>query len=416
MKTSPANEVVNVSPEEPQVVQQVQAISALLHECNESNDPADQVQPEVCAARILIIDDEPINLKLARKYLKEAGYHNVTATSDSSSAIPLIRELRPALILLDLMMPVVDGLQLLQLLRAEPELRQIPVIVLTATDDRATKLTALDLGACDFLTKPVDLTDLLPRIRNVLAVKAYQDHLHHYARELERQVQERTAELEASRLEVIHCLGRAAEYRDNETGKHVIRVGRFVGVIARALGIDEKTAVLLENAAPLHDMGKIGIPDAVLLKPGRLDQAEIDIMRKHAEYGSDIVSTIDRRGFKELISHTALGAEMMLGSGSPILRAASVIAMTHHERWDGTGYPCRLKGEQIPIEGRITAVADVFDALSSKRPYKPALPFDECFRILEQNRGSHFDPRVLDAFFSRQEEIIRIRIEFADEE
>lgn len=396
------------------VEQRLQGIEDMLLACQDSALGADEPYARIATAQILIIDDEPVNLKVARKYLKEAGYCNVTATSDSRAALEIIRSQQPALILLDLMMPDVDGLELLRRLRADAALRQIPVIVLTATDDQSMKLAALELGASDFLPKPVDPTDLLPRIRNVLTVKAYQDHLQHYAHELERQVQQRTAELEASRLEVIYCLGRAAEYRDNETGKHVVRVGRYVGVIARGLGMDEQTAVLLETAAPLHDMGKIGIPDAVLLKPGRLDEREIEIMRKHAEYGCDIVSTMNRAGWKDHASHTSLGAQLLDQTCSPLLRMASVIALTHHERWDGTGYPRQLRGEEIPIEGRITAVADVFDALSSNRPYKPAMPFDECFRVLEESRGTHFDPRVLDVFLAHKELILRIRSENPD--
>lgn len=371
---------------------------------------------DVSSAKILIIDDEPVNIKVARKYLREAGYQNCDATVDSTSAVTRIRADKPDLVLLDLIMPTIDGLEILKSIRADRELFQTPIIVLTAADDRTLKLAALELGANDFLTKPVDPTDLLPRLRNVLSVKAYQDHLRNYARELERQVQERTAELEASRLEVIYCLGRAAEYRDNDTGKHVIRVGRYVGVIARGMGLDEEQVRLLEHAAPLHDMGKIGIPDSILLKPGKLDENEIRIMRRHAEYGCNIVSTINREPSQEYISHTAFGAEFMHQNCSPILRVASVIALSHHEKWDGSGYPFGLKGEEIPLEGRITAVADVFDALGTKRPYKAALPVDECFQIMEQNRGTHFDPRVLDAFFDRKGEIIRIRVEFADDE
>lgn len=414
MTMAPANQMNTASSAATTLDHDFDSLERLISESASSDSPTrDQ---HVFSAEILIIDDEPVNLKVAQKYLKEAGYQNVSSTCDSRNALSLIQQRQPDLVLLDLMMPDVDGLALLRLMRAEPKLRQIPVIVLTATDERSVKRTALELGANDFLTKPVDPTDLLPRIRNVLGVKAFQDHLQHYARELERQVQERTAELEASRLEVIYCLGRAAEYRDNETGRHVVRVGRYVGVIARALGLDEATSTLLETAAPLHDMGKIGIPDSVLLKPGRLDESEYEIMRKHAEYGCDIVSTINYGNCETFTSHTALGAEFMHRTCSPLLRAASVIALSHHERWDGTGYPQRLKGEAIPIEGRITAVADVFDALSSKRPYKPALPLNECFRIMEQNRGTHFDPTVLDAFFSRKDDIVRIKLANPDEE
>jgi putative two-component system response regulator len=394
---------------------QFAALDSLLHSSLNDDGGRSGAQRDVSAARLLIVDDEPINVKVVCRYLREAGYKNYNATNDSTTAIDLIRSEQPDLILLDLMMPDVDGLQILRMVRDDRRLQQTPVVVLTATDDRSTKLAALELGANEFLMKPVDPTDLLPRIRNVLAVKAYQDHLTNYARELERKVQERTAELEASRLEVIYCLGRAAEYRDNETGKHIIRVGRYVGVIARAYGLDDDTVRLLENAAPLHDMGKIGIPDAVLLKPGRLDEAEIEIMRRHTEYGCDIVSTMNRDEWGGYARHTSLGADFMFKTSSPILKVASIIAMTHHERWDGTGYPRGLKGEDIPLEGRITAVADVFDALSTKRPYKKSLPNDECFRIMEENRGTHFDPRVLDAFFASKEEILKIRVDYADE-
>lgn len=408
---SASPEVVPWSPSTPSPIVVPSRPLVTANTVRRAHDP----HPEILLARILIVDDEPVNLKVARKYLREAGYSNVETSSDARAALEQVRKQPPALILLDLIMPEMDGLQFLQAVRSAEDLWQIPVIVLTATDDQEVKLSALELGANDFLTKPVDPTELLPRIRNVLSVKAYQDRLEQHARELELQVQLRTAELEASRLEVIYCLGRAAEYRDNETGKHVVRVGRFVGVIARELGLDERFAALLETAAPLHDMGKIGIPDAVLLKPGKLDETEFEIMRKHAEYGCDIVSTINRDGWQDYISHTSLGADLMCRDGSPLLRAASIIALTHHERWDGTGYPRRLKGEEIPIEGRITAVADVFDALSSKRPYKPALPWDECFRVMEENRGKHFDPRVLDAFMARRDEIMRIKLANMDE-
>lgn len=395
---------------------QFATIDSLLESTLQDDSVPAEPQRDVSAARILIVDDEPINVKVVCRYLREAGYRNCNATNDSTTAVDLIRSEQPDLVLLDLMMPQVDGLQILKLVRQDRLLKQMPVVVLTATDDRSTKQAALELGANEFLTKPVDPTDLLPRIRNVLTVKAYQDHLTNYARELERKVQERTAELEASRLEVIYCLGRAAEYRDNETGKHIIRVGRYVGVIARGLGLDEATVRLFENAAPLHDMGKIGIPDAVLLKPGRLDEAEIEIMRRHTEYGCDIVSTMNREEWRGYAMHTSLGADFMLKTCSPILKIASVIAMTHHERWDGTGYPRGLKGEEIPLEGRITAVADVFDALGTKRPYKKSMPVEECFRIMAENRGTHFDPRVLDAFFASQDEILKIRVDYADEE
>ena len=367
-------------------------------------------------SRIMIVDDEPITIKVVRKYLCQGGYEDFVMTSDSTQAINMVREQNPDIVLLDLMMPDVDGISILQTLRCDALHAQTPVLVLTATDDRNLKRAALESGATDFLHKPVDPTDLVPRVRNALAAKAYQDQLKTYAFELEREVQRRTAEVDASRLELIYCLGRAAEYRDNETGRHVIRVGRYASIISHAMGLDRETISLLEQAAPLHDMGKIGIPDAVLLKPGRLDSDEMAVMRRHTEYGASIVSTMDHDDWGQYASHTCLGAELMQRNRSPVLKMAATIAMTHHEKWDGSGYPAGLRGEEIPIEGRITAVADVFDALSSKRPYKPALPAEKCFAIIEEGRGNHFDPRVVDAFMSERDAVLKVRVELADDE
>ncbi|MDA1051758.1 MAG: response regulator [Planctomycetota bacterium] len=369
---------------------------------------------DISTSRIMFVDDEPINFKVVRKYLKDAGYQCFTATSDSTCAMDLLRAEPPDVLLLDLMMPQVSGLEILRQLRSEPASATLPVIILTATYDRTLRQSALELGATDFIRKPVDPTDLLPRVQNALAMKAYQDHLKNQAEQLEAEVRRRTAELEASRLEVIHCLGRAAEFRDNDTGHHIIRVGRYVGVIAAMLGLDEQTVALLEQAAPLHDMGKIGIPDSILLKPGRLDEEEVNLMRKHTEYGRKIVSTVESDEWVTLAEH-AVGNPSLLGkTQSPLLQLAASIAATHHERWDGTGYSLGLSGEDIPIEGRITAVADVFDALTSKRPYKPAFDVESALQIMRDGRGTHFDPRVLDAFLSRIDDILAIKQELAD--
>ncbi len=365
-------------------------------------------------ATIMIIDDEPLNIKVAAKYLKMAGYERISSTSDSPSAMEAIARVDPDVLLLDVMMPEVDGLEILSRLRADHRWQYLPVLILTAARDREIKQRALLLGATDFLPKPIDPSDLLPRIANALTIKFYQDQTLAYADTLERRVRERTAELTASRLELIHCLGRAAEYRDNETGRHVIRVGRYAGVIARALGLDEEMAEMLEHASPLHDVGKIGIPDAILLKPGRLTPEEMEIMQKHSQLGSKVFEAISGTEKGLYLRHADLGAKIIGETQSPLLRMVATIALTHHEKWDGSGYPLALAGEEIPIEGRITAVADVYDALSSKRPYKPAFPREKCFAIMRSERGKHFDPRVLDAFFSRHEEIVQIQIECAD--
>jgi putative two-component system response regulator len=266
----------------------------------------------------------------------------------------------------------------------------LPVLILTAVDDRDTKTQPLDLGATDFLPKSIDPTDLLPRIR--------------------------TAELEESRQEVIQCLARAAEYRDNDTGRHVIRVGRYVGLIARELGLEVCAVELLEQAALLHDVGKIGVPDSILLKPGKLDPEEMERMQRHCGYGHRIFEGMSAEESTAYAAHTSLGARMIQQCRAPVLRLAAQIALTHHEKWDGSGYPRGLAGTAIPLEGRITAVADVFDALSSQRPYKPPFPLEKCFTILEEGRGKHFDPQILDAFFARRDEIVDVQLACADVE
>ena len=366
------------------------------------------------SAKIMIVDDEPIIIKVTRKYLQAEGYEQFVTTSDSPGALDLIRQERPDVVLLDIMMPEVDGLTILENLRRDPELQFIPVIILTASSDRDTKLKALKLGATDFLAKPLDPNDLTARLRNVLTVKVYQDQLKDYSAQLEDQVRQRTAQLAASRLDVIRCLARACEYRDDNTGHHVIRVGRYVGVIARQLGFDEYRIEVIEHAAQLHDLGKIGVPDDILLRPGKLDPQEFELIKKHCGQGRDIVQPMVDEERRMLQEHTKKGLQILEAGTSPILSVAARIAMTHHENWDGSGYPLGLAGEEIPIEGRITALADVYDALSTKRPYKPIFPRDKCLDILNDDRGIRFDPTVLDAFLAGLEEVICIQVEYAD--
>lgn len=367
-------------------------------------------------AKVMIVDDEPINIKIVQKYLKLAGYRNFVTSSDPPMVFDMVTSTMPDVILLDVMMPMISGLDILKRLRGDARVAHIPTIILTASDSEETKIEALNLGASDFLSKPFNSSELVLRLRNALLVKAYDDHLKDHASELTRQVRLRTAELAASRLELIHCLARAAEYRDNETGRHVLRVGRYAGILARQMGLDEETVELIEHAAPLHDMGKVGIPDEILLKPGKLTPEEFEIMQKHSAYGKHTFEPMSCDEWRMFKSHTFLGEMIMDVQSSPIITMAAKIALTHHEKWDGSGYPLGLCGQDIPISGRITAVADVFDALSSKRPYKPAFPIDRCFATIEQGRGTHFDPRVLDAFLACREAIVEVRIEYADVE
>ena len=371
---------------------------------------------QILQSRIMIIDDQPLNIKVLQKYLSLEGYSDFVDCCEPIHALEMIRSERPDIILLDIMMPQVSGTVILEQVRSDPKLAHIPVIILTASSDVETRQESLQLGATDFLMKPVDPLELIPRMRNSLALKHSRDQLVTINDELEARIKQRTAELNTSRLEVIHCLGRASEYRDNETGRHVIRVGRYVGIIARELGLDEKTAEIFELAAPLHDVGKIGIPDAILLKPDKLTPDEFEVMQRHCNYGKRTFEEMENDDWNTFRLHTTVGNDIFKGTQSPFLRVASNIALTHHEWWDGTGYPLGLAGEDIPLEGRITAVADVFDALSSKRPYKSAFPLAKCFDIMESERGTHFDPTVLDAFIRCRDQIIETQIRFADTE
>jgi putative two-component system response regulator len=365
-------------------------------------------------AKLMIVDDEPVNVKVVQKHLKLAGYRNFVTSTDSTAALELISKEMPDVILIDIMMPHVSGLEILQQARDDERLSHIPIIVLTASDNEQTKMEALKLGAAEFLSKPVNASELIVRVRNALLIKVQHDRLKNYAHDLERQVQRRTAELATSRLELILCLARAAEFRDNETGHHVVRVGRYAELIARQLGLDERFVELIGHAAPLHDMGKVGIPDSVLMKPGKLTPDEFETMRKHSVFGKRTFEPMSSDEYRTFKSHTFMGEKIMDVQSSPIITVSAAIALTHHEKWDGTGYPLGLKGEQIPLVGRITAVADVFDALSSKRPYKPAFELDRCFKIIEEGRGTHFDPEVLDAFLACREAVTRIYTELAD--
>lgn len=363
---------------------------------------------------IMIVDDESYNVLVVRKFLQHAGYENFITTTESPQAIDLMKRDLPDMVLLDIMMPEVSGIDILRVMKITPELSTIPVIILTASPDPALKTQALELGATDFLAKPVDPSELVLRVRNVLAAKSHFDMLAKYSVDLERKVAERTRELEASRRHIIFCLARASEFRDNDTGHHVIRVGKYAGAIARELGYSQMQVEALEQAAQLHDVGKIGIPDAILHKPGKLDPDEYDFIKKHPGYGKQIIECMPDNEWKNLKHHTKLGGQLLDIKTEPIMRMASRIALTHHEWWNGEGYPLGLAGEDIPIEGRITAIADVYDALSSARPYKKPFSREKCFEMLEEKRGTQFDSRVLDAFFNRVDDIVDIQIRYAD--
>jgi putative two-component system response regulator len=367
-------------------------------------------------AKIMIVDDEAINVKVVRKYLQGFGYTNFLTCNQSPRVMELAREQRPDIVLLDIMMPEVSGIEILQAIRSDHLLHRIPVIILTAVGDARIKQQTLELGATDFLTKPVDPSELVLRVGNALVVKTHYDHLATYSEQLERQVRARTVELMASRRGLVQTLARAAEYRDNETAHHIGRVGRYVGIIARQLGMPREIAELLEEASLLHDVGKLGIPDAILLKPGRLTPEEREIMKQHCAFGRRIIQQSPDSTWQRYGARSQLDSIDPRNANAWLIPVAATIAQTHHERWDGDGYPLGLAGEAIPLEGRITAVADVFDALSTRRPYKEAYPFEKCLEIMERGRATHFDPQVLDAFLSRTDGVQQVQIDLADGE
>ena len=379
-------------------------------------DKSDVTSNVMERSKIMIVDDEPLNIKVIRKYLNRARCSEFVVSSDPHEVPRLIDQEKPDLVLLDVDMPNISGLDILRMVRSDKQHDMLPVIFVTALEDSDIKHEALEMGATDFLTKPIDPTELVPRVKNILTTKAYQDRLRDYTQKLEMEIHRQTLLLEDANREIIHCLARASEYRDNETGRHVIRVGLYSGLIADTIKFSPKLVEQIQQAATLHDVGKIGIPDAILLKPGKLTPEEYEMMQRHSSYGKKILKSVEGNDYQALLTHTSLGAEIMGDCQSPLLKLAKVISLTHHEKWDGSGYPLGLAGEDIPIEGRIVAIADVFDALSSKRPYKPAFPLEKCIEILSENRGTHFDPELLDAFLSRRDDIVLIQIEHSDDE
>jgi len=341
-------------------------------------------------ARILIVDDQQANVRLLERVLESAGYTQVFGTTDSREAVPLALQCRPDLILLDLSMPHMDGFEVMRQLgqHLSPD-EYLPILVLTADITSEAKQQALSIGAKDFLTKPFEITEVLLRIRNLLHARFLHVALQGQNQVLDQKVRERTRQLEKAHLEILERLALAAEYRDDCTGRHTQRVGRLSALLAGALGLAEEEVVLFRRAAPLHDVGKIGIPDLILLKPGRLTPEEFAVMK----------------------THTTIGARILSGGSFPLLKLAEEIALRHHERWDGSGYPGGLAGEAIPLSGRILAVADSFDALTHERPYKQAWPVEEAMAEVASQSGRQFDPRVVAAFLAFPPHVLHAGLE-----
>lgn len=331
----------------------------------------------ITSARILVVDDEEMNVRLLRRILERHGYENVKSTTDGREVTALVQEYQPDLILLDLHMPPPDGFDVLREL--EPWLiggGHLQVLVLTGDASYESKRSALSLGARDFLSKPFDGVEALLRIHNLLETRFLYKALENQNSFLETRVEARTSDLRRSQFEILERLARAAEIRDDDTGRHTRRVGELAANLAVALDMDPRMADVLRRAAPLHDVGKIGIPDSILLKPGALSPEEIALMR----------------------THTTIGAQILAGGQSELMIVAERIALSHHERWDGNGYPHAIAGNDIPIEARIVAVADCVDALTHNRPYRPAWPLEAVLEEMRQESGAHFDPEVIEAF------------------
>ncbi len=334
-------------------------------------------------ATILVVDDIPENIITLSGILRDK--YRVVFATNGLEALELVQKQKVDLILLDVMMPDMDGFEVCQHLKANIMTRDIPVIFVTALGDVHNEAKGLELGAADYLHKPCHSAIVLLRV---------QMHLEriHQNLALENLVRERTAELNDTRIEILRRLGRAAEYRDNETGMHVIRVSKITYLLALAAGVTESHAQLLLNASPLHDIGKIGIPDYILTKPGPLEPEEMLIMKTHPNIGAKIIG-----------EHP-----------SELLQMARVIALTHHEKWDGSGYPAQLNGEDIPLAGRIVAITDVFDALTSTRPYKSAWTVDAALAYMQSQVGIAFDPHLYQLFVKLIPDILTIRQEFSD--
>jgi putative two-component system response regulator len=336
-------------------------------------------RPDATWAKILIVDDQEPNVILLERMLEQWGYANVTSTTQSHQVPSLCARTPPDLLLLDLQMPKPDGFDLMDILA--PMIEQsprLPVLVLTADITTATRQRALAAGARDFLSKPLDPIEVRLRIANLLETRGLEREMLGQNQVLEGAVRERTADLERARVELLERLALAAEYRDDNTQEHAQRVGRTVAQLADAMDLPTGDVEVLLRAAPLHDIGKIGVPDAILLKSAPLTLEEFAVMR----------------------AHTTIAAEILSGSEFAIHQTAERIASSHHERWDGDGYPNGLAGEEIPLAGRLAALADVFDALVHERPYKPAWPMERAVEEILSLRGTHFDPDVIDAFLT----------------
>jgi putative two-component system response regulator len=357
---------------------------------------------------VLVVDDQPENLAMMAELLRGRFRTRIAATGEK--ALQIASSALPDLIVLDVVMPGIDGYEVCRRLKADPLTAGIPVIFLTASDDRQHESLGFQIGAVDFVGKPFHPEIFLARIGTHVALKCANDALRRYSEDLAGEVRRRTRDLALVQDITIHAMASLAETRDNETGNHIRRTQQYVRVLALALVqrdeprfrdvLDSATIELLYKSSPLHDIGKVGVPDHILLKPGKHTPEEFERMKLHAVYGRDAIAR----------------AEATLGTETSFLRFAREIVYSHHEKWDGTGYPDGLSGERIPLSARLMAVADVYDALISRRVYKKAFSHEEAVEIIRKGRGSHFDPEITDVFIEQSEVFRRIASEYGDAE
>jgi len=340
---------------------------------------------------ILIVDDTELNIETLMELLDDK--YDLLASTDGEDALEIVSDEHIDLILLDIMMPGIDGYEVCQRLKRDPKTEDIPIIFITAKTDEDSIKKAYDVGAVDYITKPFRAKEVLSRVANHLALSRQQHYLEAMVAQKTQELQDINSELEDTQREIVFTMGAIGEQRSKETGNHVRRVAHYSEVLALGYGLDKRTAKLIKEASPMHDIGKVAIPDEILNKPARFTDDEFEIMKKHA----------------------ALGYEMLKYSHRELLKASAIVAYEHHEKWDGTGYPRGISGDEIHIYGRITAVADVFDALGSERVYKHAWRDEEIFTLFKEERGKHFEPKLVDIFFENIDKILAIRDQFKDE-
>lgn len=345
---------------------------------------------QIFNARVLILDDQKLHAFFLKEVLQQQGYKNILCLMDPLKAIPTCKDFKPDLIILDLLMPHLDGFQVMGQLHNFRLEHYLPILAVSADKSTDIRLRALQSGATDFLDKPFENVEIIIKIRNMIELRILHNQIASQNKLLEFKVNERTKELRYTQYDIIRRLAQAAEFRDGDTGIHIIRMSQYAKKLGEALGLNDEECDLLHHASPLHDVGKIGIPDSILLKPGKLTADEFEIMK----------------------THTTIGAKILAGSDSPVMKLAEVIALTHHERWDGKGYPYGIKADEIPFTGQICSVCDVFDALTSARPYKKAWSIQEAVDEIKRMRNVNFNPKIVDAFLDILPQIENIQLKY----